>query len=325
MRDMQQQQPTDSTDYLRGLGALKSQPDNRDFQFATLMPQLTAASKLAAQMVCFSDTGNMGVRDQGAAGSCMAHATALMREYHAAFQQDLADRLSPQYIYDAREDASQPGMQMRDAFVILRKKGVPREQDCPVVRDSDTRKCVLASGAHERATAFKIQSYWRVGSVDEARVALHDIGPVAVAFTVWDVDNAGTRMWIRRPGQTQDFGGHAVTLIAYDDARRVFTYQNSWGTAWGIKGYGVLPYDDWEHVFESWVLAPPIVDEPSSPADDDEPAPADDEPAQPAPVEPVDEEPAPARSTISTVIVGLVVIWAVFVLVLMGIAAFFSV
>ena len=60
-------------------------------------------------------------------------------------------------------------------------------------------------------------------------------------------------------------GGHAVVAIGYDDAKKIknpicgkettgaLLIRNSWGTAWGDKGYGWLPYeyvlqgqaDDW--------------------------------------------------------------------------------
>jgi C1A family cysteine protease len=39
-------------------------------------------------------------------------------------------------------------------------------------------------------------------------------------------------------------GGHAVTLVGYDDAKEggCFRLVNSWGTDWGSKGFGWIPY-----------------------------------------------------------------------------------
>ncbi len=43
-------------------------------------------------------------------------------------------------------------------------------------------------------------------------------------------------------------GGHAVVAVGYDDARAIgqargaLLIRNSWGTAWGDKGYGWMPY-----------------------------------------------------------------------------------
>ncbi|HXF90501.1 MAG TPA: C1 family peptidase [Candidatus Nitrosotenuis sp.] len=38
-------------------------------------------------------------------------------------------------------------------------------------------------------------------------------------------------------------GGHAITLVGYDDAKQLITFCNSWGADWGDKGLGYLPYD----------------------------------------------------------------------------------
>jgi hypothetical protein len=38
-------------------------------------------------------------------------------------------------------------------------------------------------------------------------------------------------------------GGHSILLIGYDDNSKTFKFQNSWGTSWGDKGYGYIPYD----------------------------------------------------------------------------------
>lgn len=38
-------------------------------------------------------------------------------------------------------------------------------------------------------------------------------------------------------------GGHAVVIVGFDDTKSVFKFLNSWGTKWGDKGYGYLPYE----------------------------------------------------------------------------------
>jgi C1A family cysteine protease len=38
-------------------------------------------------------------------------------------------------------------------------------------------------------------------------------------------------------------GGHAVLAVGYDDTRAWFIVRNSWGTAWGMRGYFTMPYD----------------------------------------------------------------------------------
>ncbi|MBQ6019631.1 MAG: hypothetical protein IJL26_05555 [Clostridia bacterium] len=36
---------------------------------------------------------------------------------------------------------------------------------------------------------------------------------------------------------------HAICLIGYDDSKNAFKFINSWGTDWGINGYGWISYD----------------------------------------------------------------------------------
>jgi len=61
-------------------------------------------------------------------------------------------------------------------------------------------------------------------------------------------------------------GGHAVLAVGYDHARRLITFRNSWGSAWGDRGYGYLPYaffaspsltwDFWDHAAS--LVRPPV-------------------------------------------------------------------
>jgi C1A family cysteine protease len=40
--------------------------------------------------------------------------------------------------------------------------------------------------------------------------------------------------------------GHAMVAVGYDDAKRAFLIQNSWGPSWGTKGFGWFGYDFWK-------------------------------------------------------------------------------
>ena len=40
--------------------------------------------------------------------------------------------------------------------------------------------------------------------------------------------------------------GHATVVVGYDDAKRGFLIQNSFGPAWGDKGFGWFGYDFWK-------------------------------------------------------------------------------
>ncbi|MGL1893223.1 MAG: hypothetical protein OCD02_16430 [Spirochaetaceae bacterium] len=40
----------------------------------------------------------------------------------------------------------------------------------------------------------------------------------------------------------KSFGGHAVTVIGYDDEKQAWLIKNSWGRLWGIKGFAWISY-----------------------------------------------------------------------------------
>jgi C1A family cysteine protease len=40
--------------------------------------------------------------------------------------------------------------------------------------------------------------------------------------------------------------GHAMVAVGYDDARKAFLIQNSWGRSWGSNGRGWFGYEFWK-------------------------------------------------------------------------------
>lgn len=38
-------------------------------------------------------------------------------------------------------------------------------------------------------------------------------------------------------------GGHCIILIGFDDNKKYYKFINSWGSTWGDKGFGYLPYE----------------------------------------------------------------------------------
>lgn len=101
----------------------------------------------------------------------------------------------------------------------------------------------------------RTHSYQRVRSCNECKIAISQKHPVIFAAEITD-------SWFNSPNgvipmvrpRDNIIGSHCVLLIGYDDNKRVFIFQNSWGTTWGDKGYGYLPYDYIDKfIVESWV------------------------------------------------------------------------
>ena len=71
--------------------------------------------------------------------------------------------------------------------------------------------------------------------------------PFVFGFWVYESFESSTTtltgvMTMPQPNERM-LGGHAVICIGYDDARRVWICQNSWGERWGDGGYFYMPYE----------------------------------------------------------------------------------
>jgi C1A family cysteine protease len=63
-------------------------------------------------------------------------------------------------------------------------------------------------------------------------------------YQSFESDHARRTGRIPMPDQSEQLlGGHAVLIVGYDIHTHLFTFQNSWGTGWGDKGFGYLPFD----------------------------------------------------------------------------------
>jgi C1A family cysteine protease len=63
---------------------------------------------------------------------------------------------------------------------------------------------------------------------------------------------AETGVWSGPEANDPIIGGHEVVIVGSNDADGTFLFRNSWGTGWGMAGYGTMP--------QSFVLSPSCAD-----------------------------------------------------------------
>lgn len=95
------------------------------------------------------------------------------------------------------------------------------------------------------AATRKIASYFNLKrNLGNWRAWLTQHGPILVGLNVdatWDNATAtGGKLDAFQPDTVR--GGHAVAIVGYTDDKR-FIVRNSWGTAWGDKGYAYVSED----------------------------------------------------------------------------------
>lgn len=182
------------------------------------------------------------IRDQGNQGTCAAQTAACMKEWQEKIQVDLNEYLSPQFVYNLRENQDSEGMYGRNVMQILNQNGICQESKFiygTMTKPSDE--------IQEEAKNFAIQSYARVDTIEGVKKALFKNGPCYVAYPVY---NYGPHFWKPTTQGQEMLGGHAVTLVGYDE--NGFIVRNSWSTSWADNGYSIYPFEDFGAHWEIW-------------------------------------------------------------------------
>ncbi len=83
-----------------------------------------------------------------------------------------------------------------------------------------------------------------VGSIADQKAWIDTIGPLATWFDVWhDFDGYGSGVYKRSTAPSNyERGGHFMLVVGYDDGLGAWLVKNSWGTGWGMGGYGWIGY-----------------------------------------------------------------------------------
>jgi GNAT superfamily N-acetyltransferase len=142
-------------------------------------------------------------------------------------------------------------------FRVGRGWGAVPESEWPYPKSTDPWPPTEPPGLDAKAKQYRILFYQRVTNSYECKLALPRHNLVVASFEItkqWDDANGGV---IEVPAEGAEIiGSHAIRIVGYDDAKGRFTFANSWGTTWGDKGYGYLPYEFFDQeLIEAWVAA----------------------------------------------------------------------
>lgn len=181
------------------------------------------------------------IRNQGGQGTCYAQSAACMKEW----QEKIDEYFSPQFFYNNRENDNDDGMYGRDVMKLLMEIGICKEGTYPYGRVEN--KKYIPRKVYKEAEKYRIKSYARVNSIDDLKRSLFKNGPCLIALPVY---NYGPEFWRPQLENYNILGGHAVTVIGYDEEG--FILRNSWSKKWADKGYTKYKYKDWGYHWEIW-------------------------------------------------------------------------
>lgn len=251
-------------------GVIQSPPDHRDYIYAQLIDTTQELPKSF-----FWD--KTPVRNQGSFGTCVGFACSATKDKQEAKNYPSRGiRTSPLFIYTEckKRDGipNEEGTYIRVAMKVLKDVGVCKERTFPYEKIQRPLPDP-PSYAYDEAKQFIIgPHYARVQTVEEIKNAIATQGPVVAGVLVCDSFINSSDGVIPVPGSKgpdRILGGHAICIDGFDDAIKMYRFQNSWGDSWGDKGYGWIPYElvNWRldigvpFLLEAWssvdVLLPP--------------------------------------------------------------------
>jgi len=201
------------------------------------------------------------IEDQGELGSCTANAGVALFEYfeRRAFGKHLdASRL---FLYKVTRNLmgakGDTGAELRDTMKAMVLFGVPPEKywayKISRYEEEPTSFCYAFAQSYQAAKYYRLDPPGTAPTkaLSEIKKSLAAQLPVMFGFSVYSslpgVGDGKGEIPYPGPGDKME-GGHAIVAVGYDDGKKIgkekgaLLIRNSWGTEWGDKGYGWLPY-----------------------------------------------------------------------------------
>ena len=217
-------------------------------------------------------------QNQGSYGTCVGWAAAYAaRTIQMAHQQNwlnttliTENALSPFFVYESAKPSSdiycQEGTSLYNGLEIMKEVGSVKTFDYP-------NQCgqTISKPLEKKALQYKIKDYRRLfdtGVTDKVSFVKKSIAenrPVIIGIQCCteSFQNAKTKYWKLQPTDNAPLGGHALTVIAYNDTlfgkgEGAFQLMNSWGTTWGEGGFIWMSYKDFnKYCFEAYEMSLP--------------------------------------------------------------------
>jgi C1A family cysteine protease len=229
----------------KNFGWIRDLPDQRDLNYAA---PFSTFEKLPKKIDISGSCPE--IYDQGPLGSCTANAIAGALEFAQIKQKQrpfVPSRLFIYYNERVLEGTvnSDAGAQLRDGMKVVNQHGACPEPLWPY----DILKFATkpSAAAYTQAEKHQALTYQRVTqTLSQMKGCLASGFPFVFGFAVYE---SFMRPEVARSGdapmpgfEEARIGGHAVMAVGYHDQAQKFLIRNSWGSKWGKKGYGTLPY-----------------------------------------------------------------------------------
>lgn len=225
-------------------------PDERDYKFSSTLLRDIDPSALPAKVDLRPQWGE--ILDQGSLGSCVSNSVAYQLRYVLKKNSGKVLNMSRLYIYyNGRSLANYPikedtGLTMRGGFQSVAAQGAVEEKVWPYVVSQFAVKApdtIYTVGRQNKDILY----YAVTQDLNQIKKCLKDGFAISFGIALFSsfMSSAVARSGqVPIPNQSseQRVGGHAMTIIGYDDSTQKFIVANQWGKSWGDSGFCHIPY-----------------------------------------------------------------------------------
>ena len=177
---------------------------------------------------------------------------------------------SPGFIYSlikySDDNNCSYGSSINDALTTMKEMGTAKYNDldisCPEYIPGDL---------FSKASGHKIKDFAKIFGlydnndikIEATKKSFSENKPVVIGMKCPESFNYATGYWKPTENYWDNFGGHAMCVIGYDNNKYegAFEIQNSWGEDWGNQGYIWIKYEDYAN-FTKYAFE--LIEEPKS-------------------------------------------------------------
>lgn len=226
--------------------------------------EISANSKLPAYIDLSANIPPVG--NQGSVGSCVGWATGYYFKTYQEYKDygwsvfDQTHIFSPSFVYNHINGGMDYGAFFEDAFKLLIENGCATYAEFPYTSNINRW---ASEQSYFNALKYRSEEFFYISATNMSgiqNVKQYIVnGNVCVlgidVYPNFDNISAYNYNYCSADKSGSSRGGHAVTIVGYDDNRMTndgpgaFKLVNSWGTGWGLSGYFWMSYTavmDWQ-------------------------------------------------------------------------------